>query len=188
MAHWRAGGLAGAAVRGMQQRVGQYAARNAGRRHTGFSVTVQVLADGHVEATGTLHRELTLPASVRPYAGTALPVRCSLRLRTGPTPPPSWSSAVGMAARKPFSLTGSRWPDTRPRRWATSKPGLPQCVCGIPLEYFAGAVGWLRVEPAARGRPVVLIGDSDGADAALLIASYEPHLVDVIGGASPGPF
>ncbi len=27
------------------------------------------------------------------------------------------------------------------------EPGLPQCLCGIPLEYSARAVGWLRAHP-----------------------------------------
>ena len=65
------------------------------------------------------------------------------------------------------------------------EPGLPQCLCSIPLEYFARAVRWLRAQPVARGRPVVLIGGSDGAEAALLIASNEPDLVDAIVANSP---
>ena len=46
----------------------------------GFSVTVQVLADGHVEATTTLRRELASPRpACRQYAGTALPAPCPPR-------------------------------------------------------------------------------------------------------------
>ena len=45
------------------------------------------------------------------------------------------------------------------------QPGLPKCQCSTPLEYFARAVGWLRAQPAGRGRPVVLYGASDSAQA-----------------------
>jgi len=65
------------------------------------------------------------------------------------------------------------------------EPGLPQCLCSIPLEYFARAVGWLRAQPAGRGRPVVLYGVSRGAEAVLLLASYLPHLADGVVASSP---
>ena len=65
------------------------------------------------------------------------------------------------------------------------EPGLPQCLCSIPLEYFARAVGWLRSRPAGHGRPVVLYGASRGAEAVLLLASYLPHLADGVVASSP---
>jgi dienelactone hydrolase len=37
----------------------------------------------------------------------------------------------------------------------------------------------------ARGRPVILYGVSRGAEGALLIAAYEPHLVDAVVTSSP---
>lgn len=72
------------------------------------------------------------------------------------------------------------------------EPGLPHCLCSIPLEYFARAVSWLRAQPAGRGRPVVLYGASAGAEAVLLTASYLSHLADAVqdlaipGGRRPG--
>jgi dienelactone hydrolase len=65
------------------------------------------------------------------------------------------------------------------------QPGLPKCQCSTPLAYFARAVSWLRAQPAGRGRPVVLYGASDGAQAALLLASYLPHLADAVVASSP---
>jgi acyl-CoA synthetase (AMP-forming)/AMP-acid ligase II len=50
---------------------------------------------------------------------------------------------------------------------------------------LARAVGWLRAQPAGRGRPVVLYGASRGAEAVLLLASYLPHLADGVGGQLP---
>ena len=65
------------------------------------------------------------------------------------------------------------------------EPGFSKCQCSTPLEYFARAVSWLRARPAGRGRPVVLYGASDGAQAALLLASYLPHLADAVVASSP---
>jgi dienelactone hydrolase len=66
-----------------------------------------------------------------------------------------------------------------------AEPGLPACLCSILLEYFAKAVAWLRAQPAARGRPVVLMGTSRGGEGALLITSTLPHLVDGVVANSP---
>ena len=68
------------------------------------------------------------------------------------------------------------------------QPGLPKCQCSTPLEYFARAVGWLRAQPAGRGRPVVMYGASDRAQAALLTASYLPHLANAVVASSPTDF
>jgi dienelactone hydrolase len=65
------------------------------------------------------------------------------------------------------------------------EPGLPQCLCSIPLEYFARAAGWLRAQPAGHGRRVVLYGASAGAEAVLLLAAYLPHLADAVVADSP---
>jgi uncharacterized protein len=62
---------------------------------------------------------------------------------------------------------------------------LPKCQCSTPLEYFTRAVSWLRAQPTARGRQVVLYGGSDGTQAALLLAAYEPHLADAVVLSSP---
>jgi dienelactone hydrolase len=152
----------------------------------GFSVTVRVLVGGHVEATTTLGRELTAPASVQTvrrdgFAGT---------LFAPPTARPGAPAIVVIGGSEggeqtliADALALAGYPALALGYF--KEPGLPQCLCGIPLEYFARAVGWLRAQSAARDRPVVLIGDSAGAEAVLLIASYEPHLADAIVANSP---
>lgn len=47
------------------------------------------------------------------------------------------------------------------------------------------AARWLRAQPVAQGRPVILYGVSRGAEGALLIASYEPHLFNAVIASSP---
>jgi dienelactone hydrolase len=152
----------------------------------GFSVTVQVLADGHVAATTILRRELTLPASVQTVRRDGLTSTLFAPPRTRPGAPAVvvlGGSDGGEQLYLAHALALAGYPALALGYFL--EPGLPQCLCRIPLEYFARAVGWLRAQPAARGRPVVLIGDSDGAEAALLIASYEPHLVEAIVANSP---
>ena len=59
----------------------------------------------------------------------------------------------------------------------------------MPVQRPAGVlrarIDWLRAQPVARDRPIVLIGSSAGAEAALLIASYEPHLINAVVANSP---
>ncbi len=152
----------------------------------GFSVTVQVLAGGHVEATTTLHRELAPPVSVQtvPRDGFASTLFAPAEARPGaPAIVVIGGSDGGEQTLLASALALAGYPALALGYF--KEPGLPQCLCAIPLEYFARAVGWLRAQPAAKGRPVVLIGDSAGAEATLLVASYEPHLVDAIVANSP---
>jgi len=58
-----------------------------------------------------------------------------------------------------------------------SAPGLPAELKNIPLEYFRRGLEWLRAQPQAHGRRVVVAGDSRGGEAALLIGATYPHLV-----------
>ncbi len=144
-----------------------------------------MLAGGQVEATTALRRQVTPPASVQtvrrdlastlfapPQARPGAPAIVVIGGSDGGEQT-ALADALALAGYPALALG------------CFQEPGLPQCLCGIPLEYFARAVGGLRAPPAARGRPVVLIGDSAGAEAALLIASYEPHLVDAIVANSP---
>ena len=152
----------------------------------GFAVTVQVLAGGHVEATATLDREVTPPASVQTVRrdGFASALFAPPQARPGaPAIVVLGGGEGGEQTALADGLAVAGYPALALGYF--KEPGLPQCLCRTPLEYFARAVGWLRAQPVARGRPVVLIGDSAGAEAALLIASYEPHLVDAIVANSP---
>ncbi len=149
----------------------------------GFAITVQALAGGHVEATTTLRREAIPAVSVQTVRqdGFASTLFAPPKARPGAPAVVLLGGGEGGEQTGDFigdALALAGYPALAPGYF--KEPGLPQCLCGIPLEYFARAIGWLRAQPAARGRPVVLIGGSDGAEAALLIASYEPHLVDAI--------
>jgi dienelactone hydrolase len=152
----------------------------------GFTVRLDVLTGGRVRASATLQRELlgtasTLTVRRDGFAGT---------LYTSAAVKPGAPAVVvlggvegGQDAAPAIGLAMSGYPALALAYF--DEPGLPQCLCSIPLEYFARAVSWLRAQPAGRGRPVVLYGASRGAEAVLLLASYLPHLADGVVASSP---
>jgi dienelactone hydrolase len=162
----------------------------------GFTLRLEVLAGGHVRAAATLQRQLPVTTSIQTVRqdGFAATFYTSAAVRPGAAAVvvlggypggPDTPVALGLAMSGYPALALSYF----------GQPGLPACQCSTPLEYFARAVSWLRAQPAGRGRPVVLYGASDGAQAALLLASYLPHLAsavvassatDIIHGAAGG--
>jgi dienelactone hydrolase len=155
---------------------------------TGFSVRLQVLVGGQVQAAATLVRQW-LPA-ISPSVQTVSRDGFASTLFTPNRPRPGAPAVVviGGSEGGEETLTAAALAMIGYPALALGyfqEPGLPPCLCDIPLEYFARAIGWLRAQPVARGRPVVLDGGSRGAEGALLIASYEPHLVDAVVADSP---
>jgi len=149
----------------------------------GFVVTLQVVVGGRVQAGATLVR--------RAASGTGSSVQTVARDGFAATlfTPGSVKSGtpvvvvIGGSEGGELTLTANGLALVGFPALALAyfgEPGLPRCLCSIPLEYFMRAIGWLRAQPVARGRPVVLYGGSRGAEGALLLASYEPHLVDAI--------
>jgi dienelactone hydrolase len=57
-------------------------------------------------------------------------------------------------------------------------PGLPQTLHNIPLEYFAKALRVLRAQPGVDPDHVLVVGESRGGEAALLLSAYFPRLVN----------
>ena len=64
-------------------------------------------------------------------------------------------------------------------------PGTPDYLDEIPLEYFDEPMRWFAEQPAMRGKKIVLIGGSKGAELALLLASRKREIQGVIA-ISPG--
>jgi dienelactone hydrolase len=154
----------------------------------GFTVRLQVLAGGHVQATATLARRWSLPT--RPTVqtvrqdGFASTLFLPSHARPGaPAVVVIGGSDGGEDAFTAAALAMDGYPALALGYF--KEPGLPQCLCAIPLDYFAHAVRWLRAQPAGQGRPVVLYGVSRGAEGALLIAAYQPHLVNAVVASSP---
>jgi len=153
---------------------------------TGFTVTLQVLVDGQVQASSTLRRVDVAPTSMQTVNedGFASTFFVPSRLRPGaPTVVLIGGSEGGEPLLQASALAATGYPALALGYF--NEPGLPRCLCDIPLEYFARAVRWLRDRSPARGRPVILYGASRGGEGALLIASYEPHLFDAVIASSP---
>jgi dienelactone hydrolase len=151
-----------------------------------FTVRLEVLTGGRVRAAATLRRLLPVTVSVQTVRrdGFAGLLYTSPAVRPGaPAVVVVGGSGGGYDAVPAMALAMAGYPALALAYFG--EPGLPQCLCSIPLEYFARAVGWLRAQPAGRGRPVVLYGASRGAEAVLLLASYFPHLAAAVIASSP---
>lgn len=64
-------------------------------------------------------------------------------------------------------------------------PGLPSKLVEVPLEYVERALLRLARHPAARGRPVSVLGGSKGAELALVLGTSFPDLVGKVVAAAP---
>jgi dienelactone hydrolase len=152
----------------------------------GFTVRLQVLTGGQVRATATLQRRwpVTLSTQTVRQDGFDGLLYTSAAVRPGvPAVVVLGGSEGGYDATPAAALALAGYPALALAYFG--EPGLPQCLCSIPLEYFARAVAWLRTQPAGRGRPVVLYGASAGTEAVLLLASHLPHLAAGVIASSP---
>jgi acyl-CoA thioester hydrolase/bile acid acetyltransferase-like protein len=139
------------------------------------AVRLQVMTGGHVRATATLQRQLPVTARTQTVRqdGFAATLYTSAAVRPGAPAIVVLTGATGGEDRATAEgLAMSGYPALALAYF--KEPGLPQCLCSSPLEYFVRAINRLRAQPAGRGRPVVLYGLSRGAEAALLVASYLP--------------
>jgi dienelactone hydrolase len=155
----------------------------------GFTVRLQVLTGGRVRASATLRRLLPVTVSVQTARRDGFDglLYTSAAVRPGAPGAPVvvvlGGSGGGYDGAPAVGLAMAGYPALALAYFG--EPGLPQCLCSIPLDYVARAIGWLRTQPAGRGRPVVLYGASAGAEAVLLLASYLPQLADGVVASSP---
>src|SRR5215203_4955624 len=63
---------------------------------------------------------------------------------------------------------------------------LPYRLAGIPLEYFGGALRWLKDHPSVRADKLGVIGTSRGGEVALLLGTHYPELEAVVSYAGSG--
>jgi dienelactone hydrolase len=63
---------------------------------------------------------------------------------------------------------------------------LPYRLAGIPLEYFGGAIHWLKDQAAVRGDRLGVVGTSRGGELALLLGAHYPELGAVVSYAGSG--
>lgn len=62
---------------------------------------------------------------------------------------------------------------------------LPRELVEIPLEYFEGAISWLRRHPAVDSERVAVVGNSKGGELALLLAATYPKDIRAVVGYAP---
>lgn len=64
--------------------------------------------------------------------------------------------------------------------WNGRPNGAPNALREIPLEYFYRAIDWLKAQPQVDPRKVVLMGQSRGAELALLLGSRRRDIAGVV--------
>lgn len=57
-----------------------------------------------------------------------------------------------------------------------AQPGLPRGLVNIPLEYFEGAIAWVRAQPWFSDRLLAVWGTSRGGELALLLGATFPEI------------
>jgi len=63
--------------------------------------------------------------------------------------------------------------------------GLPRELVEIPLEYFEGAIAWLKGHPKVEAGRVAVVGNSKGGELALLLGATFPRDVGAVVGYAP---
>lgn len=64
---------------------------------------------------------------------------------------------------------------------------LPRELVEIPLEYFARGIAWLRSQPGVGTDRVAVVGNSKGAELALLLGATYPEDIGAVVGYAPSP-
>jgi pimeloyl-ACP methyl ester carboxylesterase len=64
---------------------------------------------------------------------------------------------------------------------------LPRELVEIPLEYFGGALSWLRSQPWFDAGWLAVVGNSKGGELALLLAAVYPEDIRAVVGYAPSP-
>lgn len=88
---------------------------------------------------------------------------------------PSGKDAADLAAAGYTVLALAYFKD-----WNGRPEGLPNTLRDIPLEYFHQAIDWLKMRPEVDPRRVVLMGQSRGAELALLLGTRRPDVAGVV--------
>ena len=63
--------------------------------------------------------------------------------------------------------------------------GLPRELVEVPLEYFEGAIAWLKRHPTVNAGRVAVVGNSKGGELALLLGATFPRDVGAVVGYAP---
>ena len=142
---------------------------------------------GEVKAAATLVRLWSFETGPSVQTVGRDGIASTLFTPTGSRPalPPLSSSAARTVARKPSPPRRWRWPGIPRWRWGTLRSPDFRSACAPFRWSTSPALCTGCARSRWQGRRVVLIGGSRGAEGALLVASYEPHLFDAVVADSP---
>jgi len=137
--------------------------RNGQQVSTAQLEQLQIADDlGRISVKGKLHGVLFLPPGAGPHPGMLVLGGSEGGL---PVPKAAWLASHGFAA---LALAYFRYED------------LPRDLEGIPLEYFAEAIGWMMQRPEIAPERIGVMGTSRGGELALQLGSMYPQLKAVV--------
>jgi dienelactone hydrolase len=120
------------------------------------------VADGvrQIKVQGELHGVLFVPGASGPHPGVLV-----LGRGGAPQERAAWLASRGFAA---FALAYFGYED------------LPKDLEAIPLEYFGGALAWMRQRPEIIADRIAVLGNSRGGELALQLGSMYPTIKAVV--------
>jgi dienelactone hydrolase len=153
---------------------------------TGFDVTLRASVAGKAVASAVTHRQYPAELGVRTtdlrlahagiygelYQPAKTPTKHAAILLFG-------GSEGGLSGTLEAKLLAAHGYPTLALAYF-KEPGLPQTLAGVPLEYFAKALSLLRVQPGVDPAHVIVHGGSRGGEAALILGSVYPKLVNAV--------
>jgi dienelactone hydrolase len=148
-----------------------------------LDVTVDAEVDGEVVATATLARYATDPGVVETEIQDDGLVAVFVTPGT-PGPHPALLAFGG-------SEGGIDWARRAARHYASlgysclglayfGAPGLPQHLEDVPLEYFGGALAWMKQRPEVKADAIGVVGASRGGELALILGATFPEVKAVV--------
>jgi len=146
-------------------------------------ITLSAEVDGDVVATATVERHW-VHADCRAIALEEDGLVGTLFRPAGDGPFPTVLVVGGSAGGQVFAdqcaalLAGHGYASLALSYFARER--LPDHLVGIPLEYFARAMRWLRAQPCADDGGVAVVGRSRGGELALLLGATFPEVRAVV--------
>jgi dienelactone hydrolase len=121
-----------------------------------------------IQITGTMVTRVSFDAEFSPPQGS--PKKLGVLVLGG--------SDGGIPSRRAKIIAENGFPTLALAYFKTKR--TPEYLDMIPLEYFNQPIEWLMKNEYAQGGKIVVIGESKGAELALLLASRKPEISGVI--------
>jgi uncharacterized protein len=140
----------------------------AGSYYTVHGIEAAPTSEEKIQITGTMVTGIGFDAEFYPPQGS--PKKLGVLVLGG--------SDGGIPSRRAKTIAENGFPTLALAYFKTKR--TPEYLDMIPLEYFNQPIEWLMKNEFAQGGKIVVIGESKGAELALLLASRKPEISAVV--------